>query len=195
VGFYLLTEEIDVKAIAKGIAGVAGLGVAAFAGTTALEDNTTRNDDGAITESGGLGAFQMRVGDCFNHAPAEDDEFVASVEGVPCNTPHDNEVFAEFDVAPAAVFPGQDAIYEEAWLGCLDRFEEWVRDPTRSRCWRSTHSRPLRRFGQRVRGLPQSDLLCVRPERSEAEHQHQGKQAVARGLRSRSLGGCATTTS
>lgn len=117
------------QAIAKGIVGVAGLGIAAFAGTTALEDNTTRNDDGEIVESGGLGAFQMQVGDCFNRSVDEDAELVASVEGMPCSVPHDNEVFAEFDVTPAAIYPGEDPIYEEAWFACQARFEDWVGRP------------------------------------------------------------------
>ena len=112
------------RAVVKGIAGVAGIGVAAFAGTSAVDDNTTRNDQGTIVESGGLGAFQIRVGDCFND-PDPDAEYVASVEGVPCSVPHDAEVFAEFD-APNATFPGEDELFEQSWWDCLARFEGYV---------------------------------------------------------------------
>ncbi len=113
------------KGIVRAAAGAVGIGVAAFAGTGAFDDNTTRDEAGAIVEAGGLGAFQMQVGDCFNDPEDLTAELVASVEGVPCHEPHDNEVFAEFDVS-YAVFPGQDEVYDDALWRCLDHFEAYV---------------------------------------------------------------------
>lgn len=112
------------KGLIRGAAGALGIGVAAIAGTGAFDDNTTRDETGAIVEAGGLGAFQMQIGDCFND-PDDASELVASVAAVPCSELHDNEVFAEFDVT-VTTWPGPDAIYEEAWLGCYDRFPAYV---------------------------------------------------------------------
>jgi hypothetical protein len=70
------------------IAAVATAGTIAWAGVSAV-DNTTRNDSGAIVESGELGAFVTRVGDCLNDIP--DDAYSAGVStatGVPCTEPH-----------------------------------------------------------------------------------------------------------
>lgn len=117
------------KAIVKAVGGVVGVGVAAFAGTSAVDDNTTRDEAGAIVESGGLGAHQMQVGDCFID-PDPNAELVQSVEGVPCTTPHDGEVFAEYEFGgPSTPYPGEEALYEQAWWDCLDRFEAWVGAP------------------------------------------------------------------
>lgn len=83
-----------------------------------------RDETGAIVAEGSLGAFQMRVGDCFDDGSAFDDDSVDSVPGVPCSKPHDNEVYAVFDVT-ADSFPG-DAMAEMAHEGCVARFQEFV---------------------------------------------------------------------
>ena len=49
---------------------------------------------------------------------------VDSVPGVPCSKPHDNEVYAVFDVT-AASFPG-DGMADMAHEACLERFEAFV---------------------------------------------------------------------
>jgi hypothetical protein len=83
-----------------------------------------RDATGAIVDAGSVDAFQMRVGDCFDDGSTFDDDEVNSVPGVPCSSPHDNEVYAVFDVA-ATAFPG-DAMAEMAHEGCLQRFEGFV---------------------------------------------------------------------
>jgi hypothetical protein len=85
-----------------------------------------RDDSGAIVSEGSLDAFKMRVGDCFDDGSAftTDSDDVGSVPGVPCSKPHDNEVYAVFDVAVAS-FPG-DGIADLAHEGCLQRFEGFV---------------------------------------------------------------------
>src|SRR5262245_10168717 len=79
---------------------------------------------GAIVDEGSVGAFQMRVGDCFDDGSSFDSEEVSSVAGVPCSKPHDNEVYAVFDVTEAS-FPGE-ALEGIAHEGCLARFEGLV---------------------------------------------------------------------
>jgi hypothetical protein len=83
-----------------------------------------RDDTGAIVGEGSVDAFQMRVGDCFDDGSAFASEEVNSVPGVPCSKPHDNEVYAVFDVT-AASFPGE-AMAEMAHEGCQARFESFV---------------------------------------------------------------------
>src|SRR5688572_26080012 len=85
-----------------------------------------RDDSGAIVAEGSLDAFQMRVGDCFDDGTAFADESsdVDSVPGVPCSMPHDNEVYAVFDVSVTS-FPG-DAMADMAQEACQERFEAFV---------------------------------------------------------------------
>ena len=85
-----------------------------------------RDDSGAIVGEGSIDAFQMRVGDCFDDGSAFVDENpeIDSVPGVPCSQPHDNEVYAVFDVN-AASFPG-DGMADMAQEACVARFESFV---------------------------------------------------------------------
>ena len=97
--------------------------VAYNAVTTADRDNS-----GAIVESGSLGAFDVRVGDCFDDAPADSttgNGQVTSIPGVPCSEPHDNEIFAVFDVEMDE-FPGDDEINQQVYDLCMQRFESFV---------------------------------------------------------------------
>lgn len=105
----------------KIVGGVVAGGIAIFGGVTAMDDKTARDDKGAIVESGGLGAFALRVGDCFM-APEEGTALVQSVEGVPCADPHDGQAYALFDVPDAESFD-EGRIEQQAGEGCLDRWE------------------------------------------------------------------------
>ena len=96
----------------------AGL-VAAVAAAIGITTAAERNAAGEITSAGSVGAFEVRVGDCF------DDEAFASTEisevpGVPCTQEHDNEVYAAFDLP--GDWPGEARIEELAYEGCFDRF-------------------------------------------------------------------------
>ena len=96
--------------VAAGVAAAAALGISSMA---------QRNDAGEIMEAGTVDAFEVRVGDCFQDA-AFASEDVSEVPGIPCSDPHDNEVFAAFDVT--GDWPGDEAIEEMAYQGCYDRF-------------------------------------------------------------------------
>jgi hypothetical protein len=99
---------------------ISGIAVAvAMSACTADRDHT-----GAIVAEGSVDAFQMRVGDCFDDGSTFDDENVDSVPGVPCTNPHDNEVYAVYDVATAS-FPGEQ-MADMAHDGCLERFQAFV---------------------------------------------------------------------
>ena len=101
-----------------------GLGVVAYNVATEADRDAT----GAIVSGGNVDAFQMRAGDCFDDtAELGMDEAgeVSSLPGVPCADPHDNEVFAVFDVECES-FPGDEAMGDLAFSQCLERFEGFV---------------------------------------------------------------------
>ena len=83
-----------------------------------------RNDAGEIAVAGSVDAFAIRVGDCYDDESFFADE-VSEVSGVPCSEPHDNEVFALFDL-PGPEYPGDDVVLDLADAGCLDRFAQYV---------------------------------------------------------------------
>ena len=89
---------------------------------------------GALVLVAGLGAcgegnvFSLEPGTCFDDVDAffdEEAEGVADVPTVDCAQPHDNEVFATFDLSDGA-FPGVDEVQSQADAGCIERFETYV---------------------------------------------------------------------
>ena len=87
-----------------------------------------RDESGAIVGSGDMGAFSIRLGDCFdNTGPLGGDSAgqVSSLPGVPCGDPHDNEVYAVFDVTMTE-FPGDEKMSEVAFTECISRFAGFV---------------------------------------------------------------------
>lgn len=101
------------------IAIVAAIVAAAIGITTAAE----RNDNGEITSAGSVDAFEIRVGDCFDDEAFESAE-ISEIPGVPCSDPHDNEVYATFDIS--GDWPGAEQVEELARQGCYDRFESSI---------------------------------------------------------------------
>jgi hypothetical protein len=91
-------------------------------------DDAERDASGAIVEGGGLGVLELRVGDCFQDwegALSGDLVGVSDLSAVPCNTPHDNEVFHLFDVQ-GNDFPGDAQLENLAEGGCFTPFEAYV---------------------------------------------------------------------
>ena len=81
---------------------------------------------------------------------------VDSVPGVPCSKPHDNEVYAVFDVT-AASFPG-DAMADMANEGCLERFEPFVGRTTNRHRWTSRRCTPRVKAGS---GQNDREVVCA----------------------------------
>lgn len=75
---------------------------------------------------GEVSVFRIRPGDCFNDPPAE--RQLEEVDVVPCEQPHDNEVFATVThPAPeGADFPGRDAVVAYAEQACPQPFADYV---------------------------------------------------------------------
>jgi hypothetical protein len=94
----------------------------------ACSDDARRNTTGAIVTEGVVDVFAMKVGDCFNDELSEPREVtttVGEVPGVPCEEPHDNEIFASYRIA-LDEFPGDEALSSLARKGCVQRFASFV---------------------------------------------------------------------
>lgn len=100
------------------------IGVVAYNVSTRVD----RDASGAIVDAGSIGAFDLQVGDCFDDTGSivsEESGEVASLPGVPCADPHDNEVFAIVDLG-ISTYPDDEALTQLAWDKCMARFEPWV---------------------------------------------------------------------
>lgn len=90
----------------------------------------------ATTACGDGNVFALEPGTCFDDVVELTDEGGGEVGQVPvvdCAGPHDNEVFATFDLEDDT-FPGDDRVLQLALDGCLDRFDDYVgSDPESSR--------------------------------------------------------------
>jgi Septum formation len=106
--------------------GLAGLGLvgAGYLGT-AGQDETVRDEAGQVVEGGELGAFRIRLGDCIDVGDATD---IESVQGIPCDQPHEAEVYHAFNL-PGSEWPGDAAVDEVAADGCYASFEPFVGEP------------------------------------------------------------------
>ncbi len=77
-----------------------------------------------------MSVFSIWVGDCFDDSQEVLDAGADVVEfqdlaGLPCSEPHDNEVYAVFDLYLER-FRGASALYDMASDECLERFESFV---------------------------------------------------------------------
>jgi Septum formation len=106
-----------------GIYGAIAAGVYGYNLLTEAERDST----GAIVTEGRVDAFQMHVGDCFDDVASNgtgEEVEVSEIPGVPCSSPHDNEVYAIYDVGETS-FP-EGRMDEIAFDGCMERFETFV---------------------------------------------------------------------
>lgn len=95
--------------------------IVAVAAGVGLTRSAERGADGAIVEAGALSAFEIQTGDCFDDEAFAAEE-ISEIPAIPCTQPHDNEVYATFDVS-AEEFPGDEEIDWLASEGCYERFE------------------------------------------------------------------------
>jgi len=92
-----------------------------------FDQSADRDDAGQIATEGTVDIFQVRIGDCFNDRTENtlDDSEVSSVGGIPCDSPHDNEIYGR-TLAPQGEFPGEESITDIASQYCLANFEDFV---------------------------------------------------------------------
>ena len=67
--------------------------------------------------------FALEIGQCFDDPDTSGT--VTAVDMVDCSDPHDNEVYALFDM-PDSTFPGLSVVKEAAADGCYNAFEPHV---------------------------------------------------------------------
>ncbi|WP_307038722.1 septum formation family protein [Agromyces ramosus] len=72
--------------------------------------------------SGDTAPFVPAVGDCLD---ASKEHGLSPSSVVPCEEPHDDEVYAQFDLDGGG-FPGDDAVARAAHDACASRFEAFV---------------------------------------------------------------------
>ncbi len=72
----------------------------------------------AVTPRDRVHVSALAPGDCVNELHTEAEE-VLDMPVVPCDTPHDGEVYAVFEL-PAGPFPGEEAVQEEVTVRCED---------------------------------------------------------------------------
>ena len=72
--------------------------------------------------------FDLAEGDCYNYDESEE---VTDVDFVPCDEPHQREVYAvlSFLESPGLPFPGSARVNDVAFDLCLERFDEFVGRP------------------------------------------------------------------
>ena len=98
------------------------IAVIALALAAAACGDADRSEEGEIVEGGDVSVFSVQVGDCFQDTTSTE---VQSLEAVPCSEPHDNEMYAFYDI-PDGDWPGTEAIFEGAVDRCLEEFESYV---------------------------------------------------------------------
>lgn len=102
----------------------------AGAGVYAYLTGAKRDDTGTIVEAGQLDPFSLQVGDCFNDpselgdAPDATSE-VSSLAAMPCAEPHDNEVYAVFDM-DIPTYDSDEGMFNQAFDACQQRFDTFV---------------------------------------------------------------------
>lgn len=94
---------------------------ALIAGFAACSDEPERDETtGEITESGDADVFTIQVGDCMSESATGE---VQDVPVVPCDQPHESEVFHSYQV-PGDTFPGDfESIVQEQ---CFPAFQAFV---------------------------------------------------------------------
>lgn len=88
------------------------------------DDEPKRDSQGNVTEPAtAADVFDLRRGDCTGQT--EDPSKVTTIDIVPCDEAHDQEVFAIIQI-PGADFPGDQALQAQAKKDCAAEFETFV---------------------------------------------------------------------
>lgn len=83
-----------------------------------------RLESGGLSEAADIPVTQFEIGDCFDDPTFGE---VTDVPGLPCDVPHDNEIYAIFDHENSnQTWPGQDALDAYSFEACESRFQGYV---------------------------------------------------------------------
>jgi len=83
-----------------------------------------RNEKGAVTADSNIDIFELKVGDCKLADDVSSAE-LSETNVVPCEDPHDEEIFYEFDL-PEGEFPAAAIVEKTVWEKCDPQFEAFV---------------------------------------------------------------------
>ena len=89
------------------------------------DDGLNRNESGRVTEPQPASVPELLTGDCFDDPEPDELNAIDEVEVVPCEVPHDNEIYYSFDLAEGTL-PGTDALFEISAGQCLPAFDAFV---------------------------------------------------------------------
>ncbi|PRB10404.1 DUF2510 domain-containing protein [Microbacterium sp. MYb62] len=93
------------------------------------EPSPEANEDPSAIEGAEMVPFgELEVGDCLPLVEYGDEDQIFDLPVVPCEQPHTDEISLIFDVEDGE-FPGDDALAETAWQGCVAHFETFVGIP------------------------------------------------------------------
>lgn len=113
------TRAAAALALAVAATGVTGCSaLSGMFGESATRDAETQE----VTDGGSADVFSLRVGDCFDDSPGG---AISDVPAVPCNEPHDNELYHSFEM-PEGEWPGDEAVDAAADEQCTAEFEVFV---------------------------------------------------------------------
>jgi len=114
------------------VAGLVVLGMTTLSACSAASLPNTSSEpvrdaeSGQVTESADdVDVFAIRVGDCLNTSALTGETELESVPVVPCDEPHEDEIYYAFD-SEASEFPGTDGLAAEADETCIAEFESFV---------------------------------------------------------------------
>ncbi|MGL3151762.1 septum formation family protein [Microbacterium sp. A82] len=82
-----------------------------------------RDDGGNVTEEATIDIFSLKVGDCMPESDTTGD--IQDTPVVPCEEPHTNEVFFEFELT-GDTLPSDDEITAEVEAQCVPAFADFV---------------------------------------------------------------------
>lgn len=88
-------------------------------------DEAERAEDGSVTASGEVGVNRLRLGDCFDQRVGDDPASVEAVEALPCDEPHQQEVFY-LGALPEDEFLGDQVVADLVAEQCIAVFETYV---------------------------------------------------------------------
>ncbi len=112
-------------------------------------------ETGEITEATEADVFSLRVGDCLNSAELATE--VETVPTVPCDEPHDTEIFGS-TMLPDGDFPGNDAVETAAHDYCLPEFERFIGLPYDSS---EIYYQPFMPSEESWNGADDREVLCL----------------------------------
>ena len=86
-----------------------------------------RGESGEIVEAGSLSVFTFRAGDCLNGLSLDGGD-IGSAKGIPCDQPHQAEVYllVDYPAGSDAPFPGRETVAQFADGRCVGAFEPYV---------------------------------------------------------------------